>query len=269
MDLQTYWRQREVFLNQEPKYRALCVRCLQPQFSCYCAHIHSFDPKIKFVILIHPIEMKRRIATGRMSHLCLENSELIVGQDYTKCERVNEIIDSPRYQSTVLYPGTKSLNLSVQSEEKKAAVFSSTKIPVVFVIDGTWATARKTMYQSQNLNKLPRLCFTPPGRSQFRVRKQPGADCYSTIEAIHHLIDLLGSRQGFDISTRKHDRLIHVFNQMVERQLDFVREAYENPRATAYRRVGRSLPPSVILPHDPPVLFLSSQHQAIADGEQT
>ena len=35
----------------------------------------------------------RRIATGRMSHLCLKGSELLKGQNFTDDVRVNEITD--------------------------------------------------------------------------------------------------------------------------------------------------------------------------------
>jgi DTW domain-containing protein YfiP len=216
------------------KPRGLCTTCLQPEFGCYCAHIQKFDPQIKFVILIHPIELKRRIATGRMSHLCLKNSELIAGQDYSDHPRINELLKDFRYQPLVLYPGMNSQNLTLL--EDKAAVLDREKTPLIFVVDGTWATARKQMRLSENLKTLPRICFTPPGPSQFRVRKQPKAECYSTIEAVHHCIELLGPAAGFDLATAAHENLLFVFEKMVERQLEFMREAYDNPRSTSYRR---------------------------------
>lgn len=216
------------------KPRGLCVVCMQPEFGCYCPHIKKFDPKIKFIILIHPIEFKRRIATGRMSSLCLENSELIVGQDYTANARINELLNDPQFQPLVLYPGVNSKNLT--SLEKKTEVLESGKTQLIFVVDGTWATARKQMRLSTNLKSLPRICFTPPGPSQFRVRKQPKAECYSTIEAVHHCIELLGPAVGFSLDTKAHDNLLFVFGKMVERQLEFLREAFDNPKSTSYRR---------------------------------
>jgi DTW domain-containing protein YfiP len=234
MNLESYRHQQELQKLQAQKTRHLCVKCLQPEFGCYCLHIKPFDPKIKFVILIHPIEMKRRIATGRMSHLSLKNSELIVGQDYTDNKRVDELIQDPRSQPLVLYPGLQSTNLSETSSTERSDLVK--KRLLIFVIDGTWATARKTMHLSQNLKKVPRIGFTPPSQSQFRVRKQPGVDCYSTIEAIHHTIELLGPAAGFNIADGEHNSLLNVFNKMVERQLDFIRAAYDNPELSTYRR---------------------------------
>jgi DTW domain-containing protein YfiP len=92
----------------------------------------------------------------------------------------------------------------------------------LFVIDGTWATARKTMRLSQNLRSLPQICFTPPGPSNFRVRKQPRPECLSTIEAVHHSIELLGESVGFDVKSRKHDQLLTLFDQFVDRQISYV-----------------------------------------------
>ena len=237
MNIENYFKQRKILQSEMKQYRVQCSGCLQPEFGCYCSAIQKFDPKIKFVILIHPIETKRRIATGRMSHLCLAVSELIVGQNYSTNPRVNQLLQEPGYQPMVLYPGAKSMNLTEATSEKKSAFFDAAKTPLVFVIDGTWATARKMMRQSENVNQLPRFCFTPPGPSQFRVRKQPNVECYSTIEAIHHSIELLGTNVNFVFSNRPHDNLLHVFNKMVERQLTFIQDAFDNPKSTSYRRV--------------------------------
>ena len=235
MDIETYKKRKQDLENTKPKTREFCITCCQPTFSCYCQHIQKFDPKIKFCILIHPIEQKRRIASGRMAHLCLENSELILGHDYSFNPEIENILNNPDYKPYVLYPGQGSLDISKPSTEKET-LFPASKTPVIFVIDGTWATARQTMRLSENIKRLPRICFTPPGPSQFRVRKQPHENCYSTLEAIHHTIELLGNTCSFKNEERTHDRLLDVFNQMVERQLSFVREAYDNPKSTSYRR---------------------------------
>lgn len=228
---------REELLNSAPQVRTICMTCMQPNFSCYCEHIQRFDPKIKFVILIHPIEVRRRIATGRMSHLILENSEFVAGQDYTHNAKVNQILKNPKTQPFILYPGRQSLDISnVACEKNEDFIFNSDQIPTLFVIDGTWATARKTMRLSENLKSVPRICFTPPGPSRFRVRKQPAENCYSTIEAIHHSIELLGHKVNFDIKSRQHDKLLYVFDKMVERQIEYIQKSFDDPKTTSYRR---------------------------------
>jgi DTW domain-containing protein YfiP len=224
INLQDYLLKRQIFELLKPNYRNLCTTCLHPEFSCYCPTIKSFDPLIQFVILIHPIEFQRRIATGRMSHLILKNSILIKGQDYSTNVTVNSLIQDQKNECVVLYPGKNSTNLSDVVVQERKKIFQKNKKLVVFVIDGTWATARQMMRHSLNLTNLPRVCFTPTSQSNFRVRKQPESFCLSTIEAIHQFIEISGAFVGFQTDNRQHDILLKVFNQMVERQIQFVKK---------------------------------------------
>jgi DTW domain-containing protein YfiP len=233
MTMQSYLEQRQRLRDAQKQYRESCLVCMRPGDHCYCGTIHSFDPNIKFVILIHHLEDRRPIATGRMSHLLLKNSELILGQDYSHHKRIDNLINDKNYYPVILYPGFASRNLSQMSLEQRADLFPTDKKLMIFVIDGTWNTANK-MVRSQNLFDLPRVCFTPQEPSKFRVRKQPKAECYSTLEAIHQTIELVGSGQGFDLHSRLHDNLLNSFEWMVNKQFAYLARAL--PRHT--RRVG-------------------------------
>lgn len=222
--LQQYLLNKKIQIEQAPQYRILCQTCMHPDFSCYCATIKTVDTHIQFVILIHPIEFSRRIATGRMSSLCLQNSILIKGEDFSNNPIVNQIVSDKNNQCVILYPGRNSLNLSTLSADNKKNLIDKEKKLTVFVIDGTWATARKTVRKSQNINHLPRWCFNPEKPSNFRVRKQPAAHCLSTIEAIHQFVEEVADATGFQVAERKHDVLIEVFDSMVEKQIKMVRE---------------------------------------------
>ncbi len=233
MNRELYLEKRKILQSLEKNFREMCLDCRQPSFNCYCDHIEKINPKIKFVILTHPIEVRRRIATGRMSHLCLQNSELIVGHNFSKNLKVSEIIENPEYHSVILYPGRNATNISTG---ENLPFTSSEKKLAIFVIDGTWNTARKMLHLSQNLKSLSQICFTPQRLSNFRVRKQPAPECVSTIEAIHQTIELIGPHVGFDSATREHDKLLKVFDRLVEQQLVFVQRA--NSRHT--KRIRRS-----------------------------
>jgi DTW domain-containing protein len=246
LDLLRYRELRAIRSEQETKFRELCTKCLQPESTCFCEIVKPFDPNMKFVILLHPIERKRRIATGRMTHLCLENSTLIEGEDFTDSNQVNRILSDRTSESVVLYPGASSVDLTPLSLERRSSLFSREKQLTIFVIDGTWHTARKMLRKSENLGALPRICFTAPRPSNFRVRKQPAPGCFSTIEAVHHTIELMGPARGFDLAPGRHENLLEVFDHMVERQLEYVRATrLKNPskmsrhlRAQEARRLG-------------------------------
>jgi DTW domain-containing protein YfiP len=221
MNVATYLRRRAEALAHAPVLRLRCHHCLQPDFSCYCRWLKPFDPGLEFVILMHPIEQRRRIATGRMSHLNLRHSHLIVGHHLGENAQLNALLADPTRHCVMLYPGKKSTNLSTLSLEQRFDWIPAGKTLTVLVIDGTWATARQMVNQSPNLSDgVARVCFTPPTPSNFRVRQQPRVDCYSTIEAIHHTIELLGPACGFPVHAREHDSLLQVFDNMVARQID-------------------------------------------------
>ncbi len=229
MNKEVYLNNKKALLQAQFEPRNCCASCLQPRLACYCDKIQYFDPHIEFVILIHPIEVRRRIATGRMAHLCLQGSHLISGEDFTENERVNELLGEPEgdVHSVILYPGRQALNLSEQSFAVRQSVLRAGRKLRIFVIDGTWATAKKMLRKSHNLSALPQICFSPRQASRFRVRKQPQENCLSTIEAIHECIDLLVSPEELQNGRiRPHDNLLEVFDHLVSHQLDFIRHSY-------------------------------------------
>ena len=173
------------------------------------------------MILIHRDEARNGVATGRMAHLCLENSWLLEGTDFSEHEKVNELLADPSLYPVVLYPGPIATDLSLLSPGARAGLFPSGKRPLVFVIDGTWRNARKMRRLSRNLKDLPQWSFSPRRPSQFRVRKQPRMECLSTIEAIHEVIELFDGGASRADAGRPHDNLLDVFNSMVEMQVLF------------------------------------------------
>jgi DTW domain-containing protein len=217
MNLLQYAKKRAEWERSQRQFRSLCLNCRKASVTCYCHRVRAFSSEPEFVILIHQEEARRGIATGRMAHLCLKNSTLVRGVDFSKNETVNRILEDPNVYPVVLYPGPTAVNLSQIPAAARPRLFPSGKRLVIFVIDGTWSTARKMRRYSQNLHSLPYLSLTPRTPSQFRVRKQPKPHCLSTLEAIHELIELLAPPN----LARPHDNLIEVFQYMVNQQLTY------------------------------------------------
>jgi DTW domain-containing protein YfiP len=220
MDLQSYLQRKENLKANLKQPRPVCWTCRQAGFGCFCEFVRPFDSGIHFVILIHPIEVKRRIATGRMAHLCLKNSTLIEGQEFSDNLKVREIASDKSNYCVVLYPGRHSVNLSSLSKDERSNLAPPDKKLVVFVIDGTWNTAGR-MIRSRCLRDLPTISFDANFQSRFRVRRQPAPECLSTIEAIHETIDQLQFQNEAATRLRDHDNLLTVFDQMVKFQLRF------------------------------------------------
>lgn len=204
-----------------------CLSCNRSKPMCYCHLVEGFESDPQFVILIHPIEHKRRVASGRMAHCCLKNSMLLRGADFSRNEKLDRLLADPSKHCVVLYPGLNSLNLSPLTFEERRRQLEPDKQLVLIVIDGTWGTANKMLASNEIISKLPRVCFSPRQPSNFRIRKQPKPQCVSTIEAIHECIELLSQGAATASAPRKHDNLLSVFQQVIDLHIEL------NPRMQA------------------------------------
>jgi len=229
---ETYLLLREEKLKKiqaSEQNRDLCLKCFRAKKNCFCAYIKKFDPQMKIVILMHPMELKReRVGTGRLCELSLQDSEIIMGVNFTDDKRVNALIHDEEYFSVVLYPGNEAMNIS-QGEFSKFDLKG--KKLLIFVIDGTWPCAKKMMRESQNLHHLPRLSFDIHRQSEFAIKQQPGEFCLSTIEALHELL-CVWERQGNANYGGAQEGLMDVFRELVKFQI----KCSEDPNLQSYRK---------------------------------
>ena len=131
------WRNRA-----RPMSRVMCYRCYWPARHCWCGSITPLPTRTKFVILMHPYEFKRvKANTGRLTHLCLRDSELHLGIGFDEHDAVQALIHDPKNFPVLLYPGRDAIDLSTVS--KDGAQFSAlsaqleTRRLVVFLLDAT------------------------------------------------------------------------------------------------------------------------------------
>lgn len=210
MNLSSYQRTKQERALEEECFRECCSRCRKPRSTCYCGEIVPFHSDPEFVILIHRDEARRAVASGRMVHLCLKNSRLFEGTDFSEHEGVNQILNDPLVFPLVLYPSPGAMSLN------ECSFVPSDKRLVIFVFDATWAKARKMRRLSHNLQSVKTLSIAPEHPSSFRVRKQPRKECLSTLEAIYHVINVLNPD-----AHRPHDNLLKVFQSMVHTQIAY------------------------------------------------
>ncbi len=168
---------------------------------------------------------KEKVGTGRFSHLILENSKIIVGIGFDEDPEFLKVLTDEKYENVVLYPGDNVLNLSLAS-----ASDLPTKPMQVFVIDGTWACAKKMMKLTTSLHHLPRVSFTTERISEFKVKHQPIKGCLSTAESLHQVLLEL-NRLNREATHGKEENLMNVFRRTVQQQL----EAAADLERTRYR----------------------------------
>lgn len=199
----------------------MCYRCNWPQPHCWCGSITPMPTRTKFVILMHPYEYKRvKANTGRLTHLCLADSELHLGIGFDEHEAVQALINDPRNFPVLLYPGRDSRDLS--KGELPVADLAGRRL-VVFLLDATWRLVRPMFRTSLSLQRLPRIMFTNAAPSRYIIKRQPEPGCLSTLEATHELLCAL-DRAGLDVYSQP-KQLIDLFHRMQDFQ---IRRAAEN-----------------------------------------
>ena len=212
--------------------RIKCYKCKSPASTCICKHICPLQTKTRFIILMHPKEYKKeKNGTGHMTKLQLENSEIIVGVDFTNNNRVNEILTKEKSCSFLLYPGKDNFNLSVRKSSEINSFMGNN--PHIFLLDATWPCARKMLKLSKNLQKLNRVSFDNKIKSKFIIKQQPESLCLSTIESVYTVLNLLKKGNLEQCETKG---FLIPFEKMIEYQLEYML----NPNNKNYRSTANS-----------------------------
>jgi DTW domain-containing protein YfiP len=189
---------------------------------------------------MHPKEFKREKAgTGRLTHLCLAESEIHMGVEFDQHEAVQDLIRCPTYLPVLLYPGEQAYNLTNGAAGLEQ--FGERQL-LVFLLDATWSGARKMLRLSPSLQRLPRIMFTPSAPSRYVIKQQPQDGCLSTLEATHELLVAL-EQVGLDRYSHP-EQLLALFDRMQKFQISCA----QDPARAGYRRQAYSEPGERVRP---------------------
>ena len=192
-----------------------CYKCFRPKSSCSCENIKaSIKTNTKFVILMHPKEFRKtKNGTGYMTKNSIENSEIIIGIDFSDNKRVNELINNQSYSPYLLYPHKNSIKINKE-------IINDNKKLLIFILDSTWPCSKKMLKLSSNLQNIPKLSFEHDLKSSFKFKTQPKDYCLSTIESTFCLLQELNKQNLEDIKSDDLDSFLNPFEKMVEYQLN-------------------------------------------------
>lgn len=217
----------------------MCYRCFWPRQLCWCSALVPMETRTRFLFLLSPKEFKEEKAgTGRLTQISLANSALHMARDkgFDDHEAVQAVLNDPQNYCVLLYPGAAATNLS---EPLQVPVFKAAlgmRRLVVILLDATWSGARKMLFHSPSLQRLPRLMFNPAAPSRYVIKQQPQEGCLSTLEATHELLQVLETT-GLDHYERP-EQLLAVFQRMQ----DFQMKCAADPDRPGYRRRAYSDP---------------------------
>lgn len=214
-----------------------CFKCFKPKSVCLCKYGKELDTGVKFVFLMHPKEFRRqRTGTGYLSHLCLKDSEVIVGLDFTKNARFQELLAAPDYFSALMYPGEDAITAKTITQKLKE-VGATTSAPqkklLLIILDATWFCARKMIEHNPFLLQLPKLSFEGSYRSIFTFKREPSPECISTIECCYYIIKEFQA-VGFVDKKLDPEPLMNIFKAMIKLQLTAENERVLGIRANSH-----------------------------------
>ena len=206
-------RGRSVVSSRAPM-RSMCRRCLRPTDFCACAELPVIPSRTRVVLLQHPREARLAICSAWLTRVALENSELHRGVAFEDHAAVRAAAAIPR--AALLFPGGGAV---------PAGALADAPPPVLFVIDGTWPQAEKTLRASPTLAALPRVGIFPERPSGYgELRREPGPEHLSTAEAVALALGAL------ERDPARFEPLVRAFRTSVEKQLACARGERRSPR---------------------------------------
>ena len=199
--------------------RKTCPNCQRPLTVCYCSALVRVANTTRVLIIQHPLEQKHPFNTGRMAHLCLSHSELIVAENLS-ASQLASILKTPSallYPSLPWLPDTPEINLEIKPETRAPAVDSN--IQQLIVIDATWNKSKKILHLHPELQKIPRLHLKGNLSSNYQIRKTTVADGLSTVESIVEALNILEAERAgeFDVMLQPFELMIDLQRQNRDR----------------------------------------------------
>lgn len=135
--------------------------------------------RTEVVILQHPAETAHAKNTGRLLHLSLPNSRLLVGEVWSAQSWADAGLPPPTW---LLYPRTPG-EPAHPGDFAASPCRLETSQQCLVVLDATWRKSRKMLHLSPWLQGLPRLALADTPASRYTIRKAHREGQLSTLEA--------------------------------------------------------------------------------------
>jgi DTW domain-containing protein YfiP len=210
--------------------RVLCGDCQRPEAACICAFISPVKNSIDVIVLQHPSEVTQSKGTVALLALSLSACQVIVGENFSKDERLENIL--AKYQPLLLYPSDKSQELSSShlahinngNLTYKEGSTSRDKPFCLLILDGTWKKAYRMFMLCEQLQHLPQVCLPVhlANAGQYQIRKVAKENALSSLEACCYALGILESNIEVTIKdVGKYNNLIEKFVAFNQFQLSF------------------------------------------------
>jgi DTW domain-containing protein len=196
-----------------------CYRCLRSKALCPCAELPKIANRTEVVILQHEREYRHPLGTARLAHLALANSRL-----ERAGTRAPTKLELPP-DAVLLYPSKHATHVDPKSPPG-----------ALVALDGTWPQAASLYRANPWLAEMKHVRIDREQPSGYRIRKEPRAECLSTVEAIVEALRTLEPDNAGQLQ-----ELVNAFDAMIDRQIEGGR--VKNPRRRKRQRNGTNAVP--------------------------
>jgi DTW domain-containing protein len=191
-------------MEHEVAASAESERSSKPAVPGVCDTIAPFDNRIEVLILQHPQEQDRALATAGLTVRHFRRAMLKVGLSWPSLTKILGRPADP-HRWAVLYLGSAKaaalapdreivvLNRKGEAEPNPDALLRD--IEGVVLLDGNWSQAKALWWRNAWMLKCRRVILGPRRPSRYgRLRREPRRDSLSTIEAAAMLVSRLENR---------------------------------------------------------------------------
>jgi DTW domain-containing protein len=176
-----------------------CEKCWKVPSLCLCSEIQALTVHRQVLILQHPQESRNPFTTARLVSLSLPNTVHKVGLSWRSLSAALGKPTEPKNWA-VLYVGTQknfevSADIPFQVLSPRREKLNPRSIQGIVLLDGNWKQSKTLWWRNPWLLKLNRIFIRPTEKSKFgKVRKEPRADCLSTLEATSETLTAMGEK---------------------------------------------------------------------------
>lgn len=197
-----------------------CRRCGKPPPLCVCDAAKPLANRIELLILQHPQEQDRLLASARPAMLRLARASLKIGLSWpTLAKALGRPADPKRW--AVLYLGSLSAAAlparEIVAVDAKGAPLADQdhvlrEIEGVILLDGSWSQAKTLWWRNPWVLKCRRIVLNPKRRSLYgKLRREPRREGLSTLEAAAMALARLGDQPDIEAA------LVATFSEMLRR----------------------------------------------------
>lgn len=190
--------------------RQQCPTCHLTISRCFCHMIRPVANAMPVIVLQDPREAKHALGTAQIAQLGVTQLTVLPVKpgDVESGSQLLQASLPPR--AVLVYPGEKALPVSSLATKEIPHI---SDCALVF-IDATWRRSKRILLEQPVLQQLPRyqLSTVPPTR--YTLRKAPGNEALSTLEAIVEMLSCLEAER-----VDEYRRLLAVMDQMVDYQV--------------------------------------------------